>query len=170
MRLLPAALRMLCLCAALAGPAAAQTLPDPTGEVILEATGQITATNAPDAALFDLAMLTELKPTQITTSTIWSDGVHTFTGVSLHDLVQHLGISGGTLRMTAINDYMIEVPLSDAIEGGPIIAYAMDGNPMSVRDKGPLWLIYPFDTDTRYQSEVYYSRSIWQLNRIEATN
>jgi hypothetical protein len=72
--------------------------------------------------------------------------------------------------MTAINDYMIEVPVSDAVEGGPIIAFEMDGKPMSVRDKGPLWLIYPFDSNPDYQTEVFYSRSIWQLNRIEASN
>jgi hypothetical protein len=37
---------------------------------------------------------------------------------------------------------------------------------MSVRDKGPLWVIYPYDSDD-YRSEVIYSRSIWQLDRLE---
>ena len=37
---------------------------------------------------------------------------------------------------------------------------------MSVREKGPLWVIYPFDSDPEYQTEVIYSRSIWQLDRI----
>ena len=40
------------------------------------------------------------------------------------------------------------------------------GAPMSVRDKGPLWIVYPYDQNTDYQSEVVFSRSIWQLNRI----
>lgn len=39
---------------------------------------------------------------------------------------------------------------------------------MSVRDKGPLWVIYPYDSDPALQSEVTYARSIWQLVRIEA--
>jgi hypothetical protein len=38
---------------------------------------------------------------------------------------------------------------------------------MSVRDKGPLWLVYPYDSAAKYQSEVVFSRSIWQLNRLE---
>ena len=38
---------------------------------------------------------------------------------------------------------------------------------MTVRDKGPFWIIYPFDSNPDYQSEVIYSRSIWQLNRLE---
>ena len=37
---------------------------------------------------------------------------------------------------------------------------------MTLRDKGPLWVIYPFDDDPRYRSETVYFRSIWQLNRI----
>jgi hypothetical protein len=43
----------------------------------------------------------------------------------------------------------------------------MDGNAMSVRDKGPLWVIYPYDSDAAYRTEVIYSRSIWQLDRLE---
>jgi hypothetical protein len=38
---------------------------------------------------------------------------------------------------------------------------------MSLREKGPLWIIYPFDSSPEYQTELTYSRSIWQLNRIE---
>ena len=71
------------------------------------------------------------------------------------------------LRATAINNYAIEIPVSDAVNEGPIIAYLMDGKKMSVRDKGPLWIVYPYDANPDYRSEVVYSRSIWQLDRIE---
>ena len=45
----------------------------------------------------------------------------------------------------------------------------MNGEIMSLRDKGPLWVIYPYDQNAAYRSEVTYSRSIWQLDRIEVT-
>ena len=153
------------------GAVSAQDLALPQGEVMLSVTGQIGHGNADGAANFDLEMLKAMEPVSISTSTIWTDGVHTFTGVSLKRMVDHLGITTAeTLQMTAVNDYMVEVPVADAVEGGPILAYEMDGKPMSVRDKGPIWLIYPFDSERRYQTEVYYTRSIWQLNRIEAVN
>ena len=38
---------------------------------------------------------------------------------------------------------------------------------MSLRDKGPLWIVYPFDSNPSYSTEVTYARSIWQLDRIE---
>ena len=101
------------------------------------------------------------------TTTIWSEGAEEFTGVSLSILLDSLDVQSGALSAKAINDYAVEIPVSDAVEGGPIIAFLRNGEEMSVRDKGPLWLIYPFDDNPDYQSEVIYSRSIWQLDRIE---
>jgi hypothetical protein len=115
----------------------------------------------------DRAALMALPATTFETSTIWTDGVHSFTGVSLADLAAEFSMENGQFFATAINDYTVEIPFSDAVESGPIIAYLMDGEEMSVRDKGPLWVIYPYDSDADYRSEVIYSRSIWQLDRLE---
>ena len=46
----------------------------------------------------------------------------------------------------------------------------MNGDVMLVRNKGPLWVVYPYDENPEYRSEVIYSRSIWQLDRIEVIN
>jgi hypothetical protein len=151
-------------------PLWAEDLAAPNGDVILTVTGLIETTNIDASAQFDLEMLEALAATTIETSTIWTDGVHSFQGVSLAVLSERLGISGTNLRALAVNDYAVEIPLSDAVENGPIIAYKMDGKTMSVRDKGPLWIIYPYDSSADYRTEVVYSRSIWQLDRIEAVN
>ncbi|MCR9126788.1 MAG: oxidoreductase [Rhodobacteraceae bacterium] len=147
-------------------PAFADPLPQPGGDVILTVSGDIDVTNAGNTAVFDLGMLRALGVTEIVTETIWTEGEQRFEGVALVDLMARLGVEDGTLRATAINDYAVDVPVSDAVEGGPIIAYIRNGAPMSVRDKGPLWIVYPYDRSAEYRSEVIYSRSIWQLNRI----
>lgn len=158
----------LALCLPLAAPALAEaSLAQPAGEPILTVSGAIEAKNSGDTATFDLAMLEAMTPVTIETSTIWTDGVQSFTGVSLKDLLEHLGASGTMLAASALNDYTVEIPVSDAVEGGPILAYAMNGKALSVRDKGPLWVIYPYDAKSEYQTEVIYSRSIWQLAKIE---
>jgi hypothetical protein len=148
-------------------PAAAQDLGAPTGEAILTVSGDISVTNVGDKLVLDREMLAALPATIVETSTIWTDGVHSFTGVSLADLAALSGMETVTFLATAINDYTVEIPWTDATEGGPIIAYLMDDAPMSVRDKGPLWVIYPYDSKSDYRSEVIYSRSIWQLDRLE---
>lgn len=149
-----------------AGVSAAGELPVPRGEILLTVSGNIGVTNAEGSAVFDAEMLAALGEDVITTTTIWTDGVQEFRGVSLAALVKSLGVTSGTLTATAINDYIVEIPVSDAIEGGPILAYENNGQAMSVRDKGPLWLVYPYDSDKAYQTEVIYSRSIWQLVKI----
>ena len=41
-----------------------------------------------------------------------------------------------------------------------------DGKPMSVRDKGPLFIVFPFDENPALRSELYYGRSAWQVKSI----
>lgn len=113
------------------------------------------------------ADLEALPRETIRTKTIWTDGEVEFEGVSLATLVMELGLSAEEMSFVALNDYAVSIPLEDAVANGPIIADRMNGAPMAVRDKGPLWVIYPFDSNPEYQAEKYYSRSIWQLHRIE---
>lgn len=127
----------------------------------------LTVSSGMDVLTLDRSDLSKLTVTSFDTSTIWTDGIHTFTGLSVKTLIDLIGVTNGMLRATAINNYAIEIPVSDAVTEGPIIAYLMDGKEMSVRDKGPLWVVYPYDSNPDYRSEVVYSRSIWQLDRIE---
>lgn len=145
----------------------AKDIKTPSGPVVLTVSGNLGVTNADDTAVFDLDMLKALPQTNYETSTIWTEGVQEFSGVSLVHLADLLQMSGNRLKASAINDYHVEIPMTDAVDGGPIVAYAKNGSQMSVREKGPLWVIYPFDSDPKYQTELTYSRSIWQLDRLE---
>lgn len=153
--------------ATLAGYAAAQDVPAPTDAPILTVSGKIAVTNVGDTLQFDRAAWEVLDATIVETSTIWTDEVRVFEGVSLKNLVELLGVTEGTILATAINDYTVEIPITDAVEGGAVIAHLMDGEEMSIRENGPLWVIYPYDSNADYRTEVIYSRSIWQLDRLE---
>ena len=80
----------------------------------------------------------------------------------------HLKIEAELLEFMAINDYSITVPVSEIGQDNPMIAYARNGEPMSLREKGPFWLVYNYDADPAFRTETVYSRSIWQLDRITA--
>ena len=127
----------------------------------------LTLTHEGQTQTFDRNALEALGTSTIETTTIWTKGTQVFEGVSLARLAQEIGAQDGTLLATAINDYTVEIPLSDAVENGPILAMTMNGAEMSVRDKGPLWVVYPYDADAAFRTEVIYSRCIWQLDRIE---
>ena len=117
-------------------------------------------------ASFSLADLDALEQESFETSTIWTDEAVTFSGVSLAFLLAESGVDGQILSMTALNDYAIEMPIEQIGEKFPIIATRMNGKIMSVRDKGPYWIVYPYDSAAEFQTETIYARSVWQLNRL----
>ena len=85
-------------------------------------------------------------------------------------MIKAIGAKGSKLKATALNNYSVEIPISDAVAGGPVLAYKIDGERLSVREKGPIWLVYPYDENVAYKTETIYSRSIWQLERLEVLN
>ena len=44
-----------------------------------------------------------------------------------------------------------------------VLALKRNGEYLSVRDKGPLFIVYPYDTNVELRSPRYYGRSAWQL-------
>lgn len=147
---------------------AADTLPDPKGPVLLTVSGVLAIETKDGTAQFDLGMLKAMPTAEFETATIWTDGLTRFTGVPLSAFLEKLGVTSGTIKAQAINDYSVEIPVNELEPEAPIIAYHLNGTPMSRREKGPLWIVYPYDSDAKYRSEIVYSRSIWQLDRMEA--
>jgi hypothetical protein len=82
-------------------------------------------------------------------------------------VLDSLGAEGASLSMIAVNDYKVEMPWAVMEQDTPIIANRINGEPFSIRDKGPLWVVFPYDSDPRFQTEEIYSLSIWQLNQIQ---
>lgn len=109
--------------------------------------------------------LHDLPVIVIETTTPFTDGRQRFAGVALHAVLGEVE-PNAVLLLRALNDYVVSIPVAEITEQVPIIAYERNGTRMSVRDKGPLWVIYPFDDGPDYQNELSYSRSIWQLVEI----
>lgn len=142
----------------------------PKGKVILTVTGQITQHNADSVLKLDIDQLSALPQHIFTTSTVWTTGKSTFTGVLLKDLIAAVGAGGSVITLSALNDYQVTLPAAEVADDGPMLAYMQDGKPMKVRDKGPIWLVYPYDDNPDYRMELIYSRSIWQLVEISFSN
>lgn len=70
------------------------------------------------------------------------------------------------LRMVALNDFSVRLPASDAFDYEVILEILRDGQEMPIRDKGPIWLMYPIDDHPELSDPVYNDRLIWQLKTI----
>lgn len=155
-----------------ADPLAQLPLPQPQDEVLLTITGQIGRHNGtgPDGrklARFDRAMLEKLGWSEVVTATPWHSKVMRFEGVPLSAVLDAVAAGGETLQASALNDYTAQIPVADARRYNVILAMKADGVPLVLRDKGPLFIIYPYDSDRALQTDSVYIRSVWQLNRID---
>lgn len=148
-------------------PSMAAPLARPSGEPVLIVSGKIAQTNVGETAAFDMTML-EALPRRVTeTETPWTKGKTRFEGPLGAALLDSVGASGTTLRIVALNEYAVDVPIEDFRKWPVILATRRDGRPMPVRDKGPIFVIYPFDADRGLWNETYFARSAWQVKSIE---
>ena len=110
--------------------------------------------------------LMQLPQVSFETSTIWTNKRQTFSGPTLLSVLERYGAGEGPLELGAINDYTVNVARSLVSPVAPIIANRIDGQPFGRREKGPFWVVFPFDSAAAYQNEQIYSVSIWQLSQI----
>ncbi|TVP94828.1 MAG: hypothetical protein EA338_12540 [Roseinatronobacter sp.] len=107
--------------------------------------------------------LLELPQHDLVTSTTVTDGTPHFEGFLIRDLLAAHQAEGEVVVARALNDYQMEIPLSDFDEFDVIGALSMDGAPLSPRDKGPIWIVYPRDDHRELQDIRYDTRWVWQL-------
>lgn len=152
--------------------AADPPLPEPTGPVILTVSGKIGRGNGTDGgkgliARFDRAMLEALAQREIATETPWHDGVPRFTGPKAAALIAAVQATGAVARTIALNEYVVEIPMSDWRDDRFILATRLNGAAMAVREKGPIFVIYPYRGVPKEEVGLLYNKSIWQLSRVE---
>lgn len=145
----------------------ALALDTPKGPVILTVKGTLAHANVGATAQFDLEMLEKLDGRTGKMKTPWTEGETSFSGPLLRAILNAAGATGSKLQVKALNDYFAEVPVEDAEKLDTILATRQNGKVMSIREKGPLFLIYPFDKDPALYNEKYFSRSVWQIKEIE---
>lgn len=146
--------------------ALAGALAQPQGKVILTVSGLIANTNKDGTAQFDMAMLESLGLQSFKTATPWYDGPQTFEGVAMMRLMDFVGATGSSITVKALNDYATDIPMEDFKKYPVILALKRNGVYMPVRDKGPLFIVYPYDSDPDLKHQRFYSRSAWQVAQI----
>jgi len=119
------------------------------------------------SATYTLEELLALPQITVVTKNDYVDTAATFQGPRLRAVLEPLNVGpDATLKMVALNDFSSNVPAVDAFGYDVILAVLRDGEPMSVRDKGPIWVIYPMDDHPELQDDSFNGRLVWQLKSI----
>jgi hypothetical protein len=91
-----------------------------------------------------------------------------FTGPLLRTLLEYADVQGKAIHAAALNDYRIDIPMTDATELPVIVATRQDGRRMSIAHYGPLRVIYPQRGYALASAEVN-ARLIWQLDQLSVS-
>lgn len=113
--------------------------------------------------------LVDLPQIEIDTSTAWTDGLTKFKGPALSVILEIANLKATDVKFSALNDYHATMPIEVVQSTFPIIAWEQDGERLSVRDKGPFWIIFPYDQLDESISEQVSGWSVWQLDTITLT-
>ncbi|MEZ8466385.1 hypothetical protein AB6D04_19135 [Vibrio splendidus] len=116
---------------------------------------------------FSREQLLLLPQKEITTSLPWLDGELVYSGVALQTVLETKDLPmTSQVTFVALNDYKIAVPKEDFDDYQPIIAIKQNGQFMSVREKGPYWLIYPLSSTPDIDNTDFHAKMIWQIRDI----
>lgn len=147
----------------------AQALETPRGDVLLTISGDsVTRPNVGPKAKFDRAMLEAMTPAKRCTHTPWHTGCSHYRGPLLRDVLAAAGVQSDSIRVSALNGFEAEIPLSELQEYDVMLAMERDGEAMPVRDFGPLFVLYPFDDHPELLNETVRFRSVWHVFHIHA--
>ena len=119
-------------------------------------------------AELDLASLKQLPQQTFTTHTPWFKEPVTFTGPLVRDVLATAKLKGKGQQIVAValDDYKAKIPASDATNFDVILAHSINGKQMDAKNKGPLFIVYPYDSKKELQTVLYYQRSVWQLKAL----
>ena len=138
----------------------------PKGKVVLTVSGNLSRPNHGKDATFSMQMLEKLPQKSFSTKTPWYPKAVTFTGPLLRDVLAAAGASGRQISARALDDYKTLIPMADAQNFDVILARQIDGKDLSIREKGPLFIVYPYDSKPALQAPVFLDRSAWQLKSL----
>lgn len=143
------------------------------GDVLLVISGNIIHSNAErdgePVAEFDLDMLASMPLTTVNTKTPWTPtGPDEFTGVRFNELLAKTGVVADevVIRAEAEDNYWFDLEDLNSQRYPIIVAFQKNGKPMSIRELGPLWIIFPWDQYPELFTKKNNASSVWQLTHL----
>ena len=122
--------------------------------------------NGPLVASLPIDFFKKLPQHSSITKTHWYKKPVQFTGPLLRDVLAAVNVNGRVIHAVALDDHQASIPFSDAEKFDVILAHTMDGETLTPKNKGPLFVVYPLGSKPELQVVRFDERSIWQLKAL----
>jgi hypothetical protein len=139
----------------------------PAGTVVLTISGPAPLAHQDRKFDFDMAMLERMPQHSILTETPWYGAGAPIQRPAAARRAEDRRAPGSLPAPRGPERLPVEMPFDDAQRYDVVLARQLDGKAMSVREKGPLFVMYPFDSQPQLRNAVYFGRCVWQLRSIE---
>lgn len=140
----------------------------PQGDVLLSVAGDISHPNVGSEAHFDRQLLLTLSPLTVCTRTPWHHEAGCFQGPLLREVLAAAGVRSNSIVVHALNGYRAEIPVQELHDYDVTLAMNRNGEPIPIREFGPLFVLYPFDEHPELHTEAVRFRSVWHVTKIHA--
>lgn len=105
---------------------------------------------------------------RLSTTTFWPEDYGEFNGVLLRDVLKKAGIEDAReIKLIGKDGYIALIPREDWIKWDVILATRHEQRTMSIRNKGPLRIIYPKDIGGEIADSDMRIRWVWAIQSIE---
>jgi len=123
------------------------------------------STEFESAMEFDLGALNALPQVTVRTDFPRGGEIVEFSGPLLADVMAAAGAEGETVTISAMDGYAIDVPMSELVDKGAVLALSRDGKPFGIGNFGPAQVVFP-RSDNPDLSEMPDDWWIWQIYYI----
>lgn len=141
-------------------------LSPPQDDPVLWVTGKVTQANYDQGVAFDMTMVGRLQQGSIKTNNHVVDQIVEYRGPKLASLLDYVGAQGEMIKVIAWDDYVVTISRADISKYGVLLATHEAGKRMTIDDKGPFFIVFPFSDHVELRNDLYYSLSVWQVREI----
>jgi hypothetical protein len=144
------------------------SIPAPTGEVVLTIDGNISQTNVGNSLQLDMATLEKIGVVQYDVNDPFVKEKITYSGVLLSEILKAAGAdaSATTLTLRALDDYSTDMNITDADKWPILVATRANGEYMAIDKNGPLISVFPFDDFPEIDHLTYDALWVWSMHEI----
>lgn len=105
---------------------------------------------------------------EVQTGNQFITGQGRFRGPRFVEVLSLIGHAGATrVRLLSAGGDISEIGFAELARYDPILAMEMDGRALTLRDFGPVWVMYPIDDHPELRDSRYNNRLVWQLQVVE---
>ncbi|MEZ4863728.1 MAG: molybdopterin-dependent oxidoreductase [Caldilineaceae bacterium] len=147
---------------------AGNEIPLPHDPTILTVTGKIGAANDNHRIVMDRVTIERVGEVEYSANDPFEERPVLYRGVLMRDLLKlwQVDPNAQSVHLVALNDYVIDIPITDFQNYPVLFALQADGVYMQPDYRGPAMLVYPVD-HYEFDALSVQAKWIWQIKAID---